>query len=138
MPLLAARPMTRFDENARSIPAHRRCCMALACEAPGSVMSTAGLVSTHAPALDPARSWPRRLANCLGCRLASASRKVAWEAALVYELGGNRDLAIKALRDAMIAGQALEEVKREPALANLRSDPRFAQLMTDRASKSRQ
>ncbi len=70
-------------------------------------------------------------------RLAPAGRKVAWEAALVYELGGNRDLAIQALRDAMNAGQAVVEVRHEPALANLRSDPRFGQLMTDRASKVR-
>ncbi|HEY6390995.1 MAG TPA: tetratricopeptide repeat protein, partial [Bryobacteraceae bacterium] len=65
-------------------------------------------------------------------RLAPASRKVAWEAALVYELGGNRDLAMAALRDAMNAGQPLEEIRREPALANLRSDPRFAHLTAER------
>jgi serine/threonine-protein kinase len=68
-------------------------------------------------------------------RLAPNNRTVAWDSALVYELGGNRDMAIKALRDAINAGRALVEIQHEPALASLRSDPRFAQLMADRASK---
>ncbi len=68
-------------------------------------------------------------------KLAPDSRKVAWEAALVYEIEGDREMALKALREAMKAGQAVEEVRREPALANLRSDPRFAKLMFDRALK---
>ena len=78
----------------------------------------------------------KALANIEKARkLAPNSRKVAWEAALVYELGGNREMAIKGLRDALEAGQAVAEVRLEPALANLRSDRRFAQLMADRASK---
>jgi serine/threonine protein kinase/tetratricopeptide (TPR) repeat protein len=80
----------------------------------------------------------KALANIEKARkLAPASRKVAWEAALVYELGGNRDLAIKCLQDALEEGQAVEEVRIEPALVNLRSDKRFAQLMAGRASKIR-
>jgi Flp pilus assembly protein TadD len=71
-------------------------------------------------------------------KLAPNSRQVAWESALVYELGGNRDMAIKALRDAINAGRAVVEIQHEPALASLRSDPRFAQLMADRASKVQQ
>jgi hypothetical protein len=62
---------------------------------------------------------------------------VAWEAALVYEIAGHRELALKALRDAIAAGQAVAEVRREPALANLRGDQRFSQLMAEAASKVR-
>jgi hypothetical protein len=42
------------------------------------------------------------------------------------------------LRDAINAGRAVVEIQHEPALASLRSDPRFAQLMADRASKVQQ
>jgi len=80
----------------------------------------------------------KALANIEKARkFAPNSRKVAWEAALVYELGGNREPAIKALRDAINAGQAEWEMRYEPALASMRADPRFAQLMADRASKVR-
>ena len=42
---------------------------------------------------------------------------------------------VGSLLDAINAGRAVVEIQHEPALASLRSDPRFAQLMADRASK---
>jgi serine/threonine-protein kinase len=62
-------------------------------------------------------------------QLAPANRDVLWNAVLVYELGGQRDQALGALKAAIKAGQPLEEVRREPALANLRKDPRYASLV---------
>jgi tetratricopeptide (TPR) repeat protein len=62
-------------------------------------------------------------------QLAPANRGVLWNAALVYELGGQRDQALEALKAAIQAGQPLEEVRREPALANLRKDPRYGALV---------
>jgi hypothetical protein len=48
---------------------------------------------------------------------------------LVYEIAGQRDQALGALKAAIQAGQPLEEVRREPALANLRKDPRYTALV---------
>ena len=48
---------------------------------------------------------------------------------LVYELAGQRDLALEALKSALQAGQPLEEVRHEPALINLRKDPRYRALV---------
>ncbi len=62
-------------------------------------------------------------------RRAPGSRKVQWEAALIYELAGQRDHALAALGAAIHGGQPLDEVRGEPALANLRNDPRYQQLM---------
>jgi serine/threonine protein kinase/Flp pilus assembly protein TadD len=62
-------------------------------------------------------------------RLAPGSRKVQWEAALIYELAGQRDHALDALQAAIHGGQPLDEVRGEPALANLRTDPRYQRLM---------
>jgi serine/threonine protein kinase/Flp pilus assembly protein TadD len=62
-------------------------------------------------------------------RLAAGSRKVQWEAALIYELAGQRDRALDELGAAIHAGQPLDEVRGEPALTKLRTDPRYRQLM---------
>jgi serine/threonine-protein kinase len=61
--------------------------------------------------------------------LAPGSRKVQWEAALIYELAGQRDRAFQALQAAIHEGQPMDEVRGEPALANLRADPRYQQLI---------
>ena len=63
-------------------------------------------------------------------QLAPQNRDVDWNAALVYELGAHRDQALDALKAAIQAGQPVEEVRREPALENLRKDPRFERLLT--------
>jgi serine/threonine protein kinase/tetratricopeptide (TPR) repeat protein len=65
-------------------------------------------------------------------QLAPTSRSVAWHAALAYELAGQRELALASVRAALQAGQPVQEVSHEPALAMLRSDPRYAQLMAGR------
>jgi hypothetical protein len=61
--------------------------------------------------------------------LAPGSRKVQWEAALIYELAGQRDHALESLEAAIHGGQPLDEVRGEPALRNLRADPSYQQLM---------
>jgi serine/threonine protein kinase/Flp pilus assembly protein TadD len=72
----------------------------------------------------------KALANVQKARaIAPASRKVLWESALVYELTGNRADALVALTGAIHRGQPLDEVRGEPALAKLRTDPRYAKLM---------
>jgi tetratricopeptide (TPR) repeat protein len=60
---------------------------------------------------------------------AAGNRDVLWNAALVYELDGQRDLALQSLKSAIKAGQPVEEVRREPALANLRQDSRYARVI---------
>jgi tetratricopeptide (TPR) repeat protein len=66
-------------------------------------------------------------------QLAPASRSVVWHAALTYELAGRRDQALQAVRTAVKLGQPLQEVSHEPALAKLRADSRYAQIMAERA-----
>ena len=68
-------------------------------------------------------------------RIASASRKVLWESALVYELAGDRNEALAALTGAIHGGQPLDEVRGEPALAKLRADPRYQKLMASLPGK---
>jgi tetratricopeptide (TPR) repeat protein len=62
-------------------------------------------------------------------RIAPGSRKVLWEAALVYEIAGNRTEALAALTGAIHGGQPLDEVRGEPALKELRADPRYQSLI---------
>jgi tetratricopeptide (TPR) repeat protein len=72
----------------------------------------------------------KALANIQKARgIAPGSRKVFWEAALVYELAGNRTEALAALTGAIHGGQPLDEVRGEPALKDLRADPRYRSLM---------
>jgi Flp pilus assembly protein TadD len=78
------------------------------------------------------------LANIAKARqLAPANRQVVWHATLVYELAGKRDMAMQALQAALKAGQAVDEVRREPTLASLRADPGFARLMAEQTAKAK-
>jgi hypothetical protein len=63
-------------------------------------------------------------------RFANGNRNVSFRAALVYELAGVRDRALTALADAVRGGYSLDEIKREPALAMLRQDPRYEALIS--------
>jgi tetratricopeptide (TPR) repeat protein len=69
-------------------------------------------------------------------QLAPTSRPVAWHAALAYELAGQRELALELVRAALKLGQPVQEVSHEPALAKLRLDPRYGQLMAASAVKT--
>jgi tetratricopeptide (TPR) repeat protein len=78
----------------------------------------------------------KALANIQKARnIAPGSRKVLWEAALVYELAGNRTEALAALTGAIHGGQPLDEVRGEPALKDLRADPRYQNLMSNLPAK---
>ena len=52
-------------------------------------------------------------------------------AALVYELDGQREQALKAVQAAVKAGYSLGEVEKEPELRGLQSDPRYQQWVQD-------
>jgi tetratricopeptide (TPR) repeat protein/predicted Ser/Thr protein kinase len=65
-------------------------------------------------------------------RLAPMNPNVLFKAALVYEVAGRRDQAVSALDLALQAGYSIEEVRRDPELADLRKDPQYARL--DRAA----
>lgn len=51
--------------------------------------------------------------------------------ALVYELIGHRDQALKAIQAAVKAGFSLDEVDKEPELRGLQSDPRYRQWVQE-------
>jgi len=51
--------------------------------------------------------------------------------ALVYELTGHRDQALKAVQAAVKAGFSLDEVEKEPELRGLQSDPRYRQWVQE-------
>jgi len=54
---------------------------------------------------------------------------VLFNAALVYELGGDRQQALTLLQKSIRAGFSVEDVKREPELQDLRSDPKYQQIV---------
>jgi tetratricopeptide (TPR) repeat protein len=51
--------------------------------------------------------------------------------ALVYELIGHRDQALKAVQAAVKAGYSLDEIEKEPELRGLQSDPRYRQWVQE-------
>ena len=61
-------------------------------------------------------------------RLAPLNPNVLFKAAIVYEISGRRDQAIGALDLALQGGYSIDEVRREPDLAELRKDPRYQRL----------
>jgi tetratricopeptide (TPR) repeat protein len=69
-------------------------------------------------------------------RFARGNRRVSFQAALVYELGGKRDRALAALRDAVRGGYSLDEIDREPDLARLRQDQRYKQLIESQSTQN--
>ena len=56
---------------------------------------------------------------------------VLFTAALVYEIIGDRGQAITELQKSLGAGFSLEDVKREPELQALRSDPKYRRMLGD-------
>ena len=62
-------------------------------------------------------------------QLAPSHMHVLFQSVLVYELTGQRALALQALREALQAGYSKEDVLREPELAKLRQDPHFQRLI---------
>jgi Flp pilus assembly protein TadD len=50
---------------------------------------------------------------------------ILYNSALVYELSGDRTKAINALAASVKAGQSVADIKSEPELVHLRSDPRY-------------
>ncbi|MBI1791301.1 MAG: protein kinase [Acidobacteria bacterium] len=59
-------------------------------------------------------------------RMAPTDPNVLFKSAMVYEITGRRDQAIGALDLALQGGYSAEEARREPDLADLRKDPRYA------------
>jgi len=57
-------------------------------------------------------------------------------AALVYELTGQRDKALKAVDDAVKAGYSVEEIDKEPELRALHNDPRYKAWLHQHGSAS--
>jgi serine/threonine-protein kinase len=60
---------------------------------------------------------------------------VLFRAAIVYELTGNRDRALKALNAAIEGGYSIEEIRAAADLEELHKDPRYRRMMEGRASR---
>jgi serine/threonine-protein kinase len=54
---------------------------------------------------------------------------IQFKACVVYELSGQRELALRALESAMTNGYSKPEIRRHPDLAGLRSDSRYTILL---------
>ena len=64
-------------------------------------------------------------------QIAPKDSDTLFTSALVYELIGNRDQALKAVQAAVKAGYSLDEVEKEPELRGLQSDPRYRQWVQE-------
>jgi hypothetical protein len=53
----------------------------------------------------------------------------------IYENLGKRDLALDWLRTALARGYVISEIERDPSLAALRQDPRYAKLIAAKKPK---
>jgi tetratricopeptide (TPR) repeat protein len=62
-------------------------------------------------------------------RLPKKSPASHFRALLVHEIGGRRDAALIALKSALETGYAMKEIREEPDLAGLRSDPRYHRMV---------
>jgi eukaryotic-like serine/threonine-protein kinase len=60
-----------------------------------------------------------------------------FRAAVVHEIGGRRDAALKALQEALGAGYAPGEIQGEPELVNLRADVRYHRMLADHQTRGR-
>jgi tetratricopeptide (TPR) repeat protein len=63
-------------------------------------------------------------------RLSQNEPEVLFNSALVYELIGQRDRALAALRSALRAGYSMSEIQNAPELAQLREDKRYAAIVS--------
>jgi serine/threonine-protein kinase len=61
-----------------------------------------------------------------------------FKAAMVYELAGDRDQALAALKRAVQAGYSMHEVANEPELAALRADPGYAGIVRLRTESKKE
>jgi serine/threonine-protein kinase len=66
--------------------------------------------------------------------LGGSSKKpdILFKAAIVFELGGRRDQAIRMLEDAVALGYPWKQIENDPELVSLRRDPRFHLLASKR------
>jgi hypothetical protein len=65
-------------------------------------------------------------------RLAPSDGAVGYKAVVVYELAGRRARALEVLGGVLASGYSVEEIRREPELAQLRRDPRCEQILKGR------
>lgn len=62
--------------------------------------------------------------------------EIQFRAAEIYEQGGDRDTAIKKIALAVRMGYSVADIRVDPSLGQLRKDPRYQDLVEDKAPKS--
>jgi eukaryotic-like serine/threonine-protein kinase len=70
-------------------------------------------------------------------KLASKNVNIAFNAAQVYEIAGDRAAAIHYLKDALDRGYPVDEARNLPEFSGLRSDPSVVQLLSPSGNKTR-
>lgn len=86
-----------------------------------ATLASAGLYAAKLRQFAEARRFVAR-----SLALGPADNDVIFKSALVYELAGDRSLALAAVQSAWKNGYSLEQIRKEPELDRLRRDPRFA------------
>ncbi|MBN2431985.1 MAG: protein kinase [Acidobacteria bacterium] len=66
-----------------------------------------------------------------GLKLGGQDSRVLYKSLLFYELGGERDRALRILERYLKSTDTIQEMENEPDLAGLRGDPRYGELMAD-------
>ena len=99
--------------------------------ADAGALSGVALYQAHLGQKDEAR---KSIAKAL--QGSSKDGTVFFTAALVYEIIGDRKQAMTSLQDSLQNGFSLEDVKREPELEALRSDPSYRQIIRNSGAKN--
>jgi serine/threonine protein kinase/tetratricopeptide (TPR) repeat protein len=95
------------------------------------VLSGIALYDAH---LDRTKDAERYISRAL--ELSPKNSDTLFTSALVYEIIGHRDKALRALDEAVKAGYSLDEIEKEPELRGLQADPRYEQWLKQEKTRT--
>jgi tetratricopeptide (TPR) repeat protein len=96
------------------------------------VLSGIALYHAHLGQSDEAQAFLQR-----ALAVSPNNGDTLFTSALVYEIIGHREQALKSLDEAVKAGYSLDEIEKEPELRKLQADPRYQRWLQQKKSSGR-